>query len=278
MILITGGRGAVATNLLSLLLADGHAVRVGSALPSKLELPDGVSAVACDLQDPATFPAALADITSVFLYAEPARITEFVTAATEAGVQHIVLLSSSSVLDPDAATNPVAKSHLEAELGLAHAPMTVSVLRPGAFAGNARGWSFSIKADRPVSLPYPNAYADPIHELDVAEAALALLTKPDHRGAAHNLTGPQTLTFTAQVDLIAELIGRPVTIDHLTPDAWRKEMAEYIPDRYADGLLDYWQRCDGVPTVITDTVATLTGHPARTFGDWIRDNAAVFTA
>ncbi|MFD0363917.1 NAD(P)H-binding protein [Nocardia sp. GCM10030253] len=278
MILITGGRGAVATNLLSLLRADGHIVRVGSGRPDQLELPDGVPAVACDLQDPATFPAALAGITSVFLYAEPAYITEFVTAAAEAGVDHIVLLSSSSVLDPDAVTNPVAKSHLEAELGLADAPMTVSVLRPGAFAGNARGWSFSIKADRPVSLPYPDAYTDPIHELDIAEAAHALLTTPDHRGAVHNLTGPQTLTFTAQLDLIAELIGRAVTVDHVTPDAWRQEMAEYIPARYADGLLDYWQRCDGVPTVITDTVATLTGHPPRTFADWIRDNASVFAA
>ncbi|MEV6430309.1 NAD(P)H-binding protein [Nocardia sp. NPDC051463] len=278
MILITGGRGAVATNLLTLLRADGHAVRVGSGRPDQLELPHGVSAVACDLRDPTTFPAALAGITSVFLYAEPAHIAEFVTTATEAGVQHIVLLSSSSVLDPDAATNPVAKSHLDAELGLADAPMAVTVLRPGAFAGNARGWSFSIKADRPVSLPYPNAYADPIHELDIAEAVYALLTQPEHRGEVYRLTGPQTLTFTAQLDLIAELTGRSVTVDHVTPDAWRQEMAEYIPAHYADGLLDYWRRCDGVPTVITDTVAILTGHPARTFADWIRDNAAVFAA
>ncbi|MFQ6327356.1 SDR family oxidoreductase [Nocardia sp. CWNU-33] len=278
MILITGGRGAVATNLLSLLLADGHAVRVGSGRPDQLELPDGVSAVTCDLRDPTTFPAALAGVTSVFLYAEPAYITEFVTTATEAGVEHIVLLSSSSVLDPDAATNPVAKSHLDAELGLADAPMAVSVLQPGAFAGNARGWSFSIKTDRPVSLPYPNAYADPIHELDIAEAVHALLTEPEHRGAVYHLTGPQTLTFTAQLDLIAELTGRSVTIDHVTPDTWRQEMAEYIPAHYADGLLDYWRRCDGVPTVITDTVAALTGHPARTFADWIRDNAAIFAA
>src|SRR6476469_1789260 len=135
MILITGGRGAVATDLLSLLRADGHAVRVGSGRPE--QLPAGVPAVACDLRNPATFAAALDGVSSVFLYAEPKCITEFVSAATEAGVDHIVLLSSSAVLDPDAVTNPVAKSHLDAELGLADAPMTVSVLRPGAFAGNA---------------------------------------------------------------------------------------------------------------------------------------------
>ncbi|MEV6137782.1 NAD(P)H-binding protein [Nocardia sp. NPDC051990] len=275
MILITGGRGAVATDLISLLRADGHAVRVGSGRPE--QLPAEVPAVACDLRNPATFAPALDGITSVFLYAEPACSTEFVSAATEAGVEHIVLLSSSAVLDPAAATNPVAKSHLDAELGLAGAPVIVSMLRPGAFAGNARGWSFAIKADRPVSLPYPNAYADPIHELDIAECAHALLTKPDHRGGAYTLTGPQTLTFTAQIDLITKITGRTATIAHVTPDAWKQEMAEFIPAHYADGLLDYWRRCDGVPTPITDTVTTLTAHPARPFTTWLEDHASEFT-
>ncbi|WP_433714186.1 SDR family oxidoreductase [Nocardia sp. CA-084685] len=275
MILITGGRGAVATKLLSLLRADGHPVRVGSGRPE--QLPAGVPAVTCDLRNPATFAAALDGVISVFLYAEPECITEFVSAATEAGVDHIVLLSSSAVLDPAATTNPVAKSHLDAELGLADAPMTVSVLRPGAFAGNARGWSFAIKAERPVSLPYPNAYTDPIHELDVAECAHALLTKPDHRGGVYTLTGPQTLTFTAQIDLIAEVTDRTATITHVTPDAWKQEMAEFIPGRYADGLLDYWRRCDGVPTPITDAVSILTDHPARPFTTWLEDHASEFT-
>ncbi|MEV5834308.1 NAD(P)H-binding protein [Nocardia sp. NPDC052112] len=275
MILITGGRGAVAADLMSLLRAGGYAVRVGSRRPE--QLPAGISAVACDLRNPATFTAALDGVTSVFLYAESERITEFVSAATEAGVDHIVLLSSSAVLDPDAVTNPVAKSHLDAELGLADAPMTVSVLRPGAFASNARGWSFAIKADRPISLPYPNAYTDPIHELDVAECAYALLTKPDHRGHVYTLTGPQTLTFTAQIDLIGKITGRTAVIAHVTPDAWKREMAEFIPAHYADGLLDYWRRCDGVPTPITDTVSTLTTHPARPFTTWLEDHAFEFT-
>ncbi|WP_405161703.1 NAD(P)H-binding protein [Nocardia sp. NBC_01499] len=217
MILLTGGRGAVATQLLALLHADGIPVRVGSGRPEQLQLPEGVSAVACDLTDPTTFPAALAGVTSVFLYAEPATISEFASAATEAGVEHIVLLSSSSVLGPDATTNSVAKAHLDAELGLAGAPMTVSVLRPGAFAGNARSWAWAIKAGRPINLPYPNAYADPIHEIDVAAAAYALLTAPEHRGEQHTLTGPETLTFTEQIDLVATVIGRPIAVDQVTP-------------------------------------------------------------
>ncbi|MFE9580325.1 NAD(P)H-binding protein [Nocardia sp. NPDC006044] len=277
MILITGGRGAVANQLLTLLHADGRAVRVGSGRPGKLELPADVAGVACDLTAPSTFPTALAGVSSVFLYAEAASISEFVSAATEAGVEHIVLLSSSAVLDPDADANPVAKSHLDAERGLADAPMTVSVLRPGAFAGNARSWAWSIRTGAPINLPYPNAYVDPIHEIDVAAAAYALLTKPEHRGETHHLTGPETLTFTEQIDRVAEITGRAIVIEQVTPAAWQQQVADYMPAKYADGLLDYWRRTDGVPNQLTDTVARLTGRAPRTFTNWLEENSAEFT-
>ncbi|MGW3623922.1 hypothetical protein [Streptomyces sp. NPDC000880] len=50
----------------------------------------------CALDDSATFPAALDSVTSVFLYAEASQIGAFLDEAGAAGVEHIVLLSSSS--------------------------------------------------------------------------------------------------------------------------------------------------------------------------------------
>ncbi|WP_318657395.1 SDR family oxidoreductase [Streptomyces aureocirculatus] len=122
MILLTGGRGAVATQLLGLLHEAGLPVRVGSRMPADLNLPRGVPAVPLDLTDPATFPAALDGITSVFLYAGPDRIGDFVEQARKAGVTHVVLLSSSAVLGPGAATDPLAKSHLDVESALLASP------------------------------------------------------------------------------------------------------------------------------------------------------------
>lgn len=278
MLLITGGRGAVGTRLLQLLRADGHSVRVGSRRPGELALPTDVPAVACDLTDPSTFAAALAGVDSVFLYAEPAAIDEFVSAAHEAGVDHIVLLSSTSVLDPDVAANPIGKAHLDTEIGLAEAPMTTTVLRPGTFASNARLWAGPIKAGQPVSLPYPNAYAEPIHELDIAACARTVLTEPKHRAAQHTLTGPEALTFREQLDRVAEVIGRPVEIAEVTPEEWKQQMAPHLPGFVADGLLDHWRRYDGTPIPLTDTVTTLTGHPARTFTTWLREHADEFTS
>ncbi|WP_433578601.1 SDR family oxidoreductase [Nocardia brasiliensis] len=276
MFLITGGRGAVGTHLLDLLRADGHAVRVGSRRPEELGLPADVPGIACDLTDPNTFPAALSGVDAVFLYAESAAITEFVSAATEAGVEHIVLLSSASVLSPDAANNPIGKAHLDTEIGLADAPMTVTVLRPGTFAGNARFWAGPIKAGQPVSLPYPNAYTEPIHERDIAACAHAVLTAPKHRGGQHSLTGPEALTFREQLDRVASVIGRPVPIAEVSPAEWKDQMAPHMPGFVADGLLEHWLRHDGVPTPLTDTVTTLTGQPARTFTTWLQEHADEF--
>ncbi len=277
MILVTGGRGAVATHLLTLLLEAGRPVRVASSDPGQLRVPDGVTAVTCNLRDPATFPAALAGVTEVFLYAEASHIAEFVDAAVTAGVEHVVLLSSASVLDPGAAGNPLAMSHLDVETALLAAPLTTTILRPGSFAGNAGAWAWPVKAGRPVSLPYPGSHTDPVHERDLAEVAFTVLADPRHQGRCLHLTGPESLTFSEQIDRLAEVTGRPITVEHVTPEEWRQEMADYIPGPYADALLDYWRANDGRPVPLTGTVEQVTGHAPRTFATWARDHLTDFT-
>ncbi|MFJ9737758.1 SDR family oxidoreductase [Streptomyces sp. NPDC101166] len=276
MILITGGRGAVATHLTTLLHRDGLATRVGSAAPEKLTPPEGVKTVRLDLTAPDTFPAALAGVTTVFLYASPDRVTDFIDHARQAGVTHIVLLSSSAVLGPDPENDPLAKSHLDVERALLSSPITTTILRPGSFASNAGGWAWAVKAGRPVSLPFPDAHTDPIHEKDVAEAAYAVLTDPRHHGGRFTLTGPESLTFAQQIDQLAAVTGRPVSIDHVTVEAWKRESAEYIPAAYADALLNWWETNDK-PLPLTRTVEELTGRPPRTFTTWADDHAADFT-
>jgi uncharacterized protein YbjT (DUF2867 family) len=276
MFLITGGRGAVATHLTRLLLDDGRPVRLASARPDALTPPDGVDAVRLDLTDASTFPGALSGVRSVFLYADPTRIEDLIGDAHRAGVEHVVLLSSSSVLSPDAADDPLARSHLDVENALLASPLTATILRPGSFASNAGAWAWPIKAGRPVNLPYPDAHNDPIHEKDVAEAAYAVLTDERHRGGAYHLTGPESLTFAQQLDRLAAVLGRPVTVGHVTRDEWKREMAEYIPSHYADALLNWWESTVDKPVALTETVELLTGHPALSFETWATDHAGEF--
>ncbi|WP_405403824.1 NAD(P)H-binding protein [Streptomyces sp. NBC_01104] len=274
--LVTGSRGRVGSALVRLLHRGGHSVRAASRHHGDLVLPAGVPSVACDLGDPDTFAAALDGVGSVFLYAEPSRITDFLAAARTAGVGHIVLLSSSAVLAPDAATNPIAAAHHAVEQALADSPVTATLLRPGAFAGNAHQWAESFRSGRTVELPYPHSRTSPIDEADIAEAALAVLTDPRLQGAAYHLTGPASLTAAEQVALLAEAAGRPVTVETVSRDAWKKAVSPFMPEVIAEGLLDYWAATEKSPADVTGDLPKLTGRPARTFADWATGNAAAF--
>ncbi|MGW3090764.1 NAD(P)H-binding protein [Streptomyces sp. NPDC001108] len=279
--LVTGCRGRVGSALVPLLLRDGHTVRAASRTPEGLTataaaLPEGVPVVTCDLSDPATFEAALDGVDSVFLYAEPAEIDAFLDAARAAGVGHIVLLSSGSVLAPDPEGNPIAASHHAVEQALLASPITATLLRPDAFASNAYQWAESVRAHGSVDLPYPGSHSSPIDSEDIAEAALAVLTDARLRGSAYHLTGPASLTAAEQVGLVAAAAGRPVTVNTVSPADWKKALSAHLPAPFADALLAYAAASDGVPAAVTDGVERLTGHPARTFAAWAAKHAAAF--
>ncbi|MFF4548483.1 SDR family oxidoreductase [Streptomyces sp. NPDC001406] len=271
-VLVTGSRGAVAQALIRLLRERGLPVRAASRTP------DGPDVVHCDLSDPSTFATALKGTTSVFLYAEPSRIEEFTEEATAAGVEHVVLLSSSAVLSPDAESSPVAKSHLDVEKALDASFLHTTALRPGTFAGNALTWSRNLRSGRPISLPCPGSHSDPIHEADIAESALAVLTEPALGGRPYTLTGPESLTFTEQIGILSRVTGRSVPVRAVTREEWKQETAGHIPAAFADALMDWWQSTDGRPVELTAAVEQLTGHEARTFEIWARDHVGDFRA
>ncbi|GGK65633.1 NAD-dependent epimerase [Planomonospora parontospora subsp. parontospora] len=270
-ILVTGARGAVATELISLLRRRDLLVRPASSSPGE------PATVRCDLTDPSTFPAALEGVDSVFLYAEPSHIDAFVNEAVTAGVEHIVLLSSSAVLAPEAEANPLAKTHADVEHALASAPVRSTLLRPGAFAGNALAWSWPVKSGAPVSLPYPGSYSDPIHEADLAETAAAVLADPALGGRAYTLTGPESLTCAEQIDILGRATGRHIAFRTVTREEWKAETAGYLSEPIADALLDWQRSNDGVPTETTADVEWLIGRPGRTFATWAQEHAAAFT-
>ncbi|WP_371654064.1 MULTISPECIES: NAD(P)H-binding protein [unclassified Streptomyces] len=275
-VLVTGSRGTVGSTLISLLRAAGTPVRAASAAPEKLDLPPDVATVRLSLDDPETFPAALAGVRQVFLYANPAHIDAFLTDAKAAGVEHIVLLSSSSVLYAGAEDNPIARHHLAVEQALKASDIDATFLRPGAFAGNAAGWAWSIRSTGTVALPYPGTQASPIHEADVADAAHAVLAEPRLRGAAYHLTGPESLTATEQIAALAAATGREIAVETVSPEAWKESMAAYMDAAVADALLAYFASYDGRPDAVTRGVEELTARPSRTFAAWAAENAEAF--
>ncbi|MFF1867615.1 NAD(P)H-binding protein [Streptomyces sp. CB03911] len=274
--LVTGARGKVGQAVIGRLHAAGHTVRAASADPSALTVPDGVEVAELVLDRPATFGAALRGVRQVFLYPNPAGIHELVAAAEAAGVEHVVLLSSSSVLGPDAERDPLASHSLLVERALAASSLTCTFLRPDAFASNAFGWARAVAGSLPVELAYPDAQIAPIHPEDIADIAVEALTGDALTGRSLTLTGAESLAFREQIALLADAVGREIEVRRITRPEAERQLGSFMPPPMVFSLLNLWEAADGRPAEVADTTETLLGRPARTFRQWAHENAAAF--
>ncbi|MGW4476883.1 NAD(P)H-binding protein [Nonomuraea sp. NPDC004354] len=273
-ILVTGARGKVGQAIIARLHAAGLPVRAASANPAELTVPAGVEAVELALDHPAD--AALDGVRQVFLYPDPTGIDAFIKSAQAAGVEHVVLLSSSSVLGPDAETDPLASHSLKVEQALAASDLAHTFLRPDAFASNALGWAYFIGQNLPIQLAYPDADIAPIHPDDIADIAVEALTGDSLKGRAVTLTGGQALTFRRQLAVLSDVLGRDIPLVQITHAEAEQQMSRYMPAPVVASLLALWAAASAAPAAVADTTQTLLGTPARTFEQWARDNAAAF--
>ncbi|MDF3148115.1 MULTISPECIES: NAD(P)H-binding protein [unclassified Streptomyces] len=140
MILVTGGTGNVGANVVRELLGTGEDVRVLRRAPGDRSFPDGVEAVPGDLTRPESLPAALFGVERAFLMS-PAfvGVGGFLDAARRAGLRHVVLLSSASVLAETAGF--IGEQHQRLEKAVLDSGLPWTFVRPGAFMTNDLAWA-----------------------------------------------------------------------------------------------------------------------------------------
>jgi uncharacterized protein YbjT (DUF2867 family) len=273
MILVTGASGQVGRHVAAQLRSIGADFVVSGRNPESL----GPNAVYADLTDPSTLPAALSGVSKVFLYTVPEGIDGFLEAA--AGVSHIVLLSSQTVVDAIPSRQPIAEMHQVVEDAIVSSGIPYTFLRPENFASNILmwGWPSMIRSGGVLRFPYPESHSDAIHEADIAAVAVKVLTSSGHEGKSYFLTGPESVTQRAQLEIIGEAVGKPVRYEELTDAEAREALKPIVPEWVMDAVVGYWAHTDGVPAPITDEVERITGVPARSFKQWAADHVADFT-
>lgn len=268
-VLVTGARGHIAQALITRLTSAGTPFRAASSHP-------GPGEARLDLSTGEGLAEALDGVDRVLLYTQPDGIETFLKAASD--VRHIVLVSSASIDAPDAATNSIAVRHKAVEDALLDSGRPVTILRPGAFATNALAWAESVRAKSTVEVAYPDAQFSPIHQDDIAAVAQAVLASGERLGEVLSLTGPESVTVRRQVEILAEVLGRPVSVTELSREQALERRPEHFPLAVLESLLDTYARQVGVPARVTDTVPTITGVPARDFRRWVLDHRAEFAA
>jgi uncharacterized protein YbjT (DUF2867 family) len=275
-ILVTGARGHVGGAVLTELLADGETVRASGRSPEPGEFPDGVEVVRADLTEPESFPDLLAGVRKVFLYANAEAPAEFAAQAREEGVEHIVLLSSNSVLFPDAEDNPVAMRHIAVERALEESGLDWTFVRPGFLATNTLRWQ-TIRTERVLRTAFPEGSTPLVHERDVAAIAVRALADNAHRRKAYLVLGAEPLTVREQVSAIAGALGEPVRLDEVDVDTYRTELRTQLPEIFVEALIQARGQVPQVPAEIRiDAVPEVLGRPALTFAEWAHDHAGDF--
>jgi len=281
-ILITGATGRIGRAVVSSLLDAGVPVRALTRRPATAGLPASVEVVAGDLTVPESLDASLQGVSAVFLLwtAPPATAAAVVERLASRAPRVVFLSSPHRTPHPFfRQPNPSAAFHAEVERLLAAAGIASTIIRPGMIASNARFWWASmIRNGDIVRWPYGAAETAPVDERDIAAVAARLLRDETHAGGDYVLTGPESLSQAEQVSIIGSVIGRHISFEELSPEAFRAEMMARAPGPWVDMLLNAWAATIGRKAYVTTTVADVVASPARTFRDWAADHADVFRA
>jgi uncharacterized protein YbjT (DUF2867 family) len=205
-ILIIGKNGKTGARVNQRLRALGYATRPVSRSTTP----------AFDWADPTTWSAAITGARSAYVTYQPdlavpqaeAAIKAFVKVAGENGLEHIVLLSGRG-----------EEGAQRAETVLQDSGLSWNIVRCSWFCQNFSE-SFMVEGILSGELVLPAAdTVEPFVDADdIADVAVAALTRPALRNKLYELTGPRALTFTQCVKEISEALGRevkytPVPID-----------------------------------------------------------------
>jgi uncharacterized protein YbjT (DUF2867 family) len=271
IILVTGATGNVGRPLIDQLLAAGHRVRALTRDPARAGLPDGVEVVAGNLADTDSLSVAFDGVGAAHLitfdgadFSPLQNGEEIADVAKRAGVRRVSVLKG----DPD-------KSPLEQALEAAG--LECAYLAPVEFMSNALEWAESVRTEGVVREAFPEAKSAMIHEADIAAVAAVALTADGHAGQEYWLTGPEALTAPEKVRVIGEVLGREVRFVELSQD---EIVAQWRAEGYSDADVAFFLAMRTDPPIAGDTilptVEQVTGRPARTFAQWVRENAAAF--
>ncbi|SFD68520.1 SDR family oxidoreductase [Spirosoma endophyticum] len=284
-LLITGATGSIGTALTQLLSQRGIPFRAMVRSPKdaeKFATLAGADVVIGDFNDATSLAQALMGIERAFLLtnsSEQAKSQQlsFVKQAQKAGVRYLVKLSQ---LAADKGS-PVRflRYHSVVEEAIRESGMDFTFLRPNLFMQGLLGFKDSIIEQGKFFAAIGDARISAIDIRDIADVAVAALTKSGHEGKTYTLTGPQALTHKDMADALSVSLNRQVTFIDVPSEAMRSALLGVgFPIWQADGLLeDYAHYSRNEASFVTPDVQAVTGNSPRTFATFTQDYTPAFS-
>ncbi len=285
MILVNAANGQQGRLLIPQLLAAGARVRgcVRSESSADALRALGISEVVVgEIDDPAIMERACRGVSSVYHIcpgihpAERAIGFGWIDAARRAGVGHFVF---SSVLHPILTELVQHEIKRDIEERLISSGLEFTILQPTIYMAPRRfvpaaaggvlraGWHL----DRVQSL---------VDLDDVTEAAFKVLTEgARHFAATYQLSGAERLTARTMAGIMADVLGKPITVEEIGPDVYLKGLfgdrdPATIPHEssVARSLTSRYSSHDFLAN--PNVLGWLLGRAPRTFAEFVRETVA----
>lgn len=282
LILVLGATGQTGGKIADDLQRDsgGCRVRVVSRRAEQVDAwkQEGRDAVLMDLDDPATFPAALAGVDRLFLisgYTTDMLVQgkTMIDAAKLVGVRHIV--HQGAFADPQT-TDPHFVFHQLLEAYIERSGLAWTHLHTNYFMENLLGL---MKLDNGVFPMYVGGRAVGWVALDdvAAVAARALREGPEKHSGKHYWLSADSLNGEQAAAALGEALGIDVRCENRDPAELGKMLDAFGVDRfYAGGVVEYMRQVadgrSGYAAHATADIDLLLGRPAITLTHWAGDH------
>ncbi|MEV0086776.1 NAD(P)H-binding protein [Saccharopolyspora sp. NPDC050642] len=230
-----------------------------------------------DLADRDTWAPALAGVGAIYLIpmnetVPGAVVGEFLSAAEEAGARRVVLLSARGPVpgEADPYQEPV-------ERALRATDLEWTILRPAWFAQNfSEDLFLEPLRSGEVALPTGEGREAFVDADDIADVAVAALTRDGHAGEIYELSGPEPLSFRTAIEMIAEASGQRIRYTPVEKPRFNAMLtAQGVPVEAAEVVAELLGRIrDGAGERVSDGVRRALGREPRPFAEYVKAAAA----
>lgn len=275
---VTGATGAVG-GLVARALADlGVEQRLVVRRPERAPELAGAAVVQASYGDRGASLEALRGVRTLFMVSASeakdrlAQHLDFVDAAAEAGVQHVVYTSFAGAA-PDCMFT-LGRTHYATEQRIREHGITHTFLRDNFYLDVL---PYFVDGEGLLRGPAGDGRVAAVARADVARVATTVLHAPgDHADLTYDLTGPEALSLDEVADTITRVTGREVRyLEETLEEAYesrRRWPAEQW--QYDAWVSTYTSIAAGEVAAVSDDVERVTGRPALTLEDHLRGRGA----
>jgi uncharacterized protein YbjT (DUF2867 family) len=281
-ILITGATGTTGTGLVEKLLHAGADVRALVRNPQKAaELRSaGAEVVIGNLDEPETITPAMDGIEKLYLLTwngptARQQAEHFLNIARRIGNIHIV---RHSMWGPE--NSRIIKEGYQIEADVESSGLPWTLIKPTFFMQNTKMAAQTIASHGTIYWDMIDGKLAMIDARDIVDVAFEVLTGSGHEGKSYILTGPQAISFDEVAASFSRVLGKEIKYVNVPGNvAFNAMTGMGVPEWIASGYVELSEGFSkNFAEEVSECVPMLTGHPARTFDEFVRDFASTFKA